>query len=305
MALLLRMGGVPARVVTGFSPGGYSERKHAWIVRDTDAHSWVEAWFDGLGWVTFDPTPSATPARSQIAALERPDEADDSEGARRGRRRGRLGAAHGRRAAGSARRRGRPGRRRVGRLGGGRRGRRLVLVRAAPGSRWSRWCRGSCCGCGGGASGRPRRSTARSPSWRRALRRIGGRPEAASTTLLAARAAGRPVARRGRLPARAAGRALRAARRAADLARAAGAAARAGPRARPAGEAAGAARAAAVARLSGGGHAGERQRRALREGPVAAARRPGPCALRCVLGRAYRDKPATQRCRGGLRCVAS
>ena len=80
MALLLRMGGVPARVVTGFSPGGYSERKHAWIVRDTDAHSWVEAWFDGLGWVTFDPTPSATPARSQIAALERPDEADDSEG---------------------------------------------------------------------------------------------------------------------------------------------------------------------------------------------------------------------------------
>ena len=80
MALLLRMGGVPARVVTGFSPGGYSERKHAWIVRDTDAHSWVEAWFDGLGWVTFDPTPSATPARSQIAALERPDESDDSEG---------------------------------------------------------------------------------------------------------------------------------------------------------------------------------------------------------------------------------
>ena len=79
MALLLRMGGVPARVVTGFSPGGYSERKHAWIVRDTDAHSWVEAWFDGLGWVTFDPTPSATPARSQIAALERPDEASDAD----------------------------------------------------------------------------------------------------------------------------------------------------------------------------------------------------------------------------------
>ena len=39
---------IPARVVTGFSPGGYSKRKHAWIVRDTDAHSWVEAWFDEL-----------------------------------------------------------------------------------------------------------------------------------------------------------------------------------------------------------------------------------------------------------------
>src|SRR4051794_6115028 len=69
MALLLRMGGIPARVATGFSPGGYSARRKAWIVRDTDAHAWVEAWFDRFGWVTFDPTPDATPARSQIAAL--------------------------------------------------------------------------------------------------------------------------------------------------------------------------------------------------------------------------------------------
>jgi transglutaminase-like putative cysteine protease len=69
MALLLRMGGVPARVATGFSPGGYSERKNAWIVRDTDAHAWVEVWFDKYGWVTIDPTPDGTPARSQVAAL--------------------------------------------------------------------------------------------------------------------------------------------------------------------------------------------------------------------------------------------
>jgi transglutaminase-like putative cysteine protease len=72
MALLLRMGGVPARVATGFSPGGFSKRRDAWIVRDTDAHAWVEAWFDELGWVTYDPTPDLTPARSQIAALEEP-----------------------------------------------------------------------------------------------------------------------------------------------------------------------------------------------------------------------------------------
>lgn len=69
MALLLRMGGVPARVATGFSPGGYSTRRREWVVRDTDAHSWVEAWFDRFGWVTFDPTPGDTPARSQIASL--------------------------------------------------------------------------------------------------------------------------------------------------------------------------------------------------------------------------------------------
>jgi hypothetical protein len=72
MALLLRFGGVPARVASGFSPGGYSKRRGAWIVRDTDAHAWVEAWFDQTGWVTYDPTPDATPARSQIAALEDP-----------------------------------------------------------------------------------------------------------------------------------------------------------------------------------------------------------------------------------------
>jgi transglutaminase-like putative cysteine protease len=69
MALMLRMGGVPARVATGFSPGGFSAKQNAWIVRDTDAHAWVEVWFDRYGWVPVDPTPPATPARSLIAAL--------------------------------------------------------------------------------------------------------------------------------------------------------------------------------------------------------------------------------------------
>jgi transglutaminase-like putative cysteine protease len=70
MALLLRMGGVPARVATGFTPGGFRKRRGEWIVRDNDAHSWVEVWFDDIGWVAVDPTPPATPARSQVAALE-------------------------------------------------------------------------------------------------------------------------------------------------------------------------------------------------------------------------------------------
>ena len=80
MALLLRMGGVPARVATGFSPGGFSQRRDAWIVRDTDAHAWVEAWFDELGWVSFDPTPGSTPARSQIASIEAPQPAIPGRG---------------------------------------------------------------------------------------------------------------------------------------------------------------------------------------------------------------------------------
>jgi transglutaminase-like putative cysteine protease len=62
-ALLLRMGGVPARVVAGFSPGSRDGATH--VIRDLDAHSWVEVYFPKLGWVTFDPTPGDSPARSQ------------------------------------------------------------------------------------------------------------------------------------------------------------------------------------------------------------------------------------------------
>ena len=65
MALLLRMGGVPARVVAGFSPGSLDPSRGEYIVRDVDAHSWVEAFFPRYGWVTFDPTPAVAPARAQ------------------------------------------------------------------------------------------------------------------------------------------------------------------------------------------------------------------------------------------------
>jgi transglutaminase-like putative cysteine protease len=65
MALLLRMGGVPARVATGFSPGSRDDARGEFIVRDTDAHSWVEAWYPRLGWATFDPTPGEAPAAAQ------------------------------------------------------------------------------------------------------------------------------------------------------------------------------------------------------------------------------------------------
>jgi len=70
MALLLRLGGVPARIATGFAPGSPSaERGGQYIVRDIDAHSWVEVYFPNIGWVTRDPTPAGSPARSQIADL--------------------------------------------------------------------------------------------------------------------------------------------------------------------------------------------------------------------------------------------
>ena len=67
MALLLRMGGIPARVATGFAPGAYSRSRGEYVVRDDDAHSWVEAYFEPYGWVPFDPTPAAAPAASQAS----------------------------------------------------------------------------------------------------------------------------------------------------------------------------------------------------------------------------------------------
>jgi hypothetical protein len=62
MALLLRMGGVPARVSAGFTSGTYDRATGEWVVSDVDAHAWVEAWFPHYGWVRFDPTPPADPA---------------------------------------------------------------------------------------------------------------------------------------------------------------------------------------------------------------------------------------------------
>jgi hypothetical protein len=55
MALMLRLLGIPARVAAGFLPGHY--RGDFWQVTDHDAHTWVEVWFRGFGWLPFDPTP--------------------------------------------------------------------------------------------------------------------------------------------------------------------------------------------------------------------------------------------------------
>ncbi|HEV2811775.1 MAG TPA: transglutaminaseTgpA domain-containing protein, partial [Solirubrobacteraceae bacterium] len=76
MALLLRMGGVPARVASGFSPGTLDQTRGEYVVRDLDAHSWVEAYFPGYGWIPFDPTPSVAPARAQLPALDGQEEDD-------------------------------------------------------------------------------------------------------------------------------------------------------------------------------------------------------------------------------------
>jgi hypothetical protein len=57
MTVMLRDIGIPARYVGGFLPGEYNDVGGDWIVRASDAHTWVEVFFPGYGWMTFDPTP--------------------------------------------------------------------------------------------------------------------------------------------------------------------------------------------------------------------------------------------------------
>jgi protein-glutamine gamma-glutamyltransferase len=72
MAIMLRTLNIPARVVNGFRGGEYNDVTGNYIVRESDAHSWVEVYFPEFGWVTFDPTPpspAAVPGRWSRMAL--------------------------------------------------------------------------------------------------------------------------------------------------------------------------------------------------------------------------------------------
>jgi hypothetical protein len=59
MAIMLRTLGIPSRVVNGFRTGEFNDLTSQYLVRASSAHSWVEAYFPGYGWIGFDPTPAA------------------------------------------------------------------------------------------------------------------------------------------------------------------------------------------------------------------------------------------------------
>jgi transglutaminase-like putative cysteine protease len=70
MAVMLRTVGVPSRNVTGFIGGSYNRFGRFYAVRQGDAHSWVEAYIDDRGWLTFDPTPPGDAApKSELAGV--------------------------------------------------------------------------------------------------------------------------------------------------------------------------------------------------------------------------------------------
>jgi transglutaminase-like putative cysteine protease len=57
MAVMLRSLHIPSRIVTGFRGGEFNDLTGQYVVRASNAHSWVEAYFPGYGWASFDPTP--------------------------------------------------------------------------------------------------------------------------------------------------------------------------------------------------------------------------------------------------------
>lgn len=77
-AVLLRLEGVPCRYVTGFSVQDGNRQAGHYVVREADAHAWIEAYIPGQGWVEVDPTPEAEyqalhadlPGGSWAAAME-------------------------------------------------------------------------------------------------------------------------------------------------------------------------------------------------------------------------------------------
>ena len=67
-AALMRAGGVPARVVTGYQGGEFNRFAGYWILRQSDAHAWSEIWLEGRGWVRADPTAAIAPERIERGA---------------------------------------------------------------------------------------------------------------------------------------------------------------------------------------------------------------------------------------------
>lgn len=58
MVVMLRTVGVAARYASGYNMGSYDYGRHAWVVRERNAHAWTEVYFPGYGWIEFEPTPT-------------------------------------------------------------------------------------------------------------------------------------------------------------------------------------------------------------------------------------------------------
>jgi transglutaminase-like putative cysteine protease len=69
-AVMMRMAGIPSRIVTGYLGGWYSDLGKYLLVRQSDAHAWTEVWLPVRGWTRIDPTAAVSPLRVQRGSLE-------------------------------------------------------------------------------------------------------------------------------------------------------------------------------------------------------------------------------------------
>ena len=65
-ATLMRLAGVPARVVVGYLGGEFNEMGHFYLVRQSDTHAWCEVWLPDTGWTRVDPTSVVAPERVNL-----------------------------------------------------------------------------------------------------------------------------------------------------------------------------------------------------------------------------------------------
>ncbi len=65
-ATLMRLAGIPARVVVGYLGGEYNDLGHFVLVRQADTHAWCEVWFPESGWTRVDPTTAVAPGRASL-----------------------------------------------------------------------------------------------------------------------------------------------------------------------------------------------------------------------------------------------
>ncbi len=68
LAVMLRTLGIPAREATGYVPGQYNPITDLYDIEAKDAHAWVQVWFPGFGWQSFDPTADVAPVNPSPAA---------------------------------------------------------------------------------------------------------------------------------------------------------------------------------------------------------------------------------------------
>lgn len=84
MGDMLRALGIPTRLVNGYGPGSFDEKLGRYVVRESDAHTWVEVYYPRYGWIPFEPTPDGAyfpiPRGNASAMCSRDAEVCDTSG---------------------------------------------------------------------------------------------------------------------------------------------------------------------------------------------------------------------------------